>query len=151
MRSNLTKWQEVRELISHSSCAKKLNCCLTIHSSTMPTTSPGGRAWARNTIWTEPYQCWPLQLKFEQLWKVPVLQFINSSIRSLCLSLNLSLISLRLRLRQRLRIQLWLEIWLQSLFKAVAVKPVWIGHCPWSSQNNSNGIAFPFAQVALES
>ena len=37
-------------------CAKKLNCCLTIHSSTMPTTSPGGRAWARNTIWTEPYQ-----------------------------------------------------------------------------------------------
>ena len=44
------------ELISHSSCAKKLNCCLTIHSSTMPTTSPGGRAWARNTIWTEPYQ-----------------------------------------------------------------------------------------------
>ena len=47
--------------------------------------------------------------------------------------------------------QAWLEIWLQSLFKAVAVKPVWIGHCPWSSQNTSNGIAFPLAQVAFES
>ena len=48
------------ELISHSGCAKKLNCCLTIHSSTMPTTSPSRRAWACNTIYTVSHQYRPI-------------------------------------------------------------------------------------------